>query len=96
MNINFINPNDMLKPRGYSHTVSVSGNRQMIYISGQNAIDENGNIVGKGDLKKQTEQVLSNIEKILRDANGKLENIVKFDIYILQGQNPMDGFHAIQ
>ncbi|MEW5913390.1 MAG: RidA family protein [Thermodesulfobacteriota bacterium] len=96
MNINFINPTDMAKPRGYSHAVSVSGNRQTIYIGGQNAIDENGNIVGKGDLKKQTEQVLANIEKILRDANGKLENIVKFNIHILQGQNPLDGFRAFQ
>jgi enamine deaminase RidA (YjgF/YER057c/UK114 family) len=96
MNINFINPNDMARPRGYSHAVSVSGNRQTIYIGGQNAVDENGNLVGKDDLKKQTEQVLSNIEKILRDANGQLENVVKLNIHILQGQNPMDGFQAFQ
>ncbi len=52
MNINFINPNDMPKPRGYSYAVSVSGKRQTIYIGGQNAIDENRNTVGKGDLNK--------------------------------------------
>ena len=86
----------MARPRGYSHAVSVSGNRQTVYIGGQNAIDENGNLVGKDDLKKQTQQVLSNIEKILRDANGKLENVVKLNIHILQGQNPVDGFQAFQ
>ncbi len=39
---------------------------------------------------------MSNIEKILRDTNGKLENIVKFNVYILQDQDPMDGFKAFQ
>jgi len=96
MELKYINPENMAKPRGYSHAVSVSGNRQTVYVGGQNAIDENGNLVGKGDLKKQTEQVLSNIEKILQAANGKLENVVKFNIHILQGQNPMNGFMAFQ
>lgn len=85
-----------MKPRGYSHAVSVSGSRKTLYIGGQNSVDENGNLVGKNDLKKQTEQVLSNIEKVLQSANAKLENIVKLNIHILQGQNPLDGFQAFQ
>ncbi len=83
MEIKHINTNDMVRPRGYSHAVYVSGNRQTIYIGGQNAVDENGNIVGKGDLKKQVEQILSNIEKISKNAGAELESIVKFNIYIL-------------
>lgn len=96
MKIKQINPETLAKPRGYSQAISVYGSRQTIYIGGQNAIDENRNVVGKGDLKKQTEQVLSNIEKILLAVNGKIENIVKLNIHILQGQNPADGFQAFQ
>jgi enamine deaminase RidA (YjgF/YER057c/UK114 family) len=96
MKIDSINPKDMPRPRGYSQAVSVSGNRRTVYIGGQNAIDENGNVVGKGDLRSQTEQILSNIEKILRDANGTFANVVKFNVYIQQGRNPTDGFQAFR
>ncbi|MBN2041299.1 MAG: RidA family protein [Spirochaetes bacterium] len=73
----YLNPDNMSKPRGYSHAVSVSGNYKTIYIGGQNAIDQNGNLIGKNSLKEQTEQVLINIEKILEHANVKIENIIK-------------------
>ena len=42
MEIKHINPENMAKPRGYSHAISVTGNHRTIYIGGQNAIDENG------------------------------------------------------
>ena len=96
MKINYINPENLSKPRGYSHAIAVSGNRKTIYIGGQNALDENGNIVGKDSIKGQTEQVLENIEKILDKAGAKLENVVKFNIHILQGQNPQEGFDVFQ
>ncbi|MHB8339476.1 MAG: hypothetical protein ACYC6P_15850 [Ignavibacteriaceae bacterium] len=44
MEIKYINPNNMAKPRGYSQAISVAGNYKTIYIGGQNAIDENRNI----------------------------------------------------
>ena len=94
--IDYINPENMAKPRGYSHAVSVTGNHQTIYIGGQNAIDENGALVGKANLKKQTEQVLTNIEKILEETDAKLENVVKFNIYLVLGQNPQEGFQVFQ
>lgn len=94
--IEYINPENMAKPRGYSHAVSVSGNHQTIYIGGQNAIDKNGVLVGKDNLKKQTEQVLTNIEKILEETDAKLENVVKFNIYLVPGLNPQDGFQVFQ
>jgi len=95
-NLNYINPDNMAKPRGYSHAISVKGNHQTVYIGGQNAIDENGVLIGKNSLGEQTEQVLMNIEKIMDKAGGKLEDVVKFNIHILQGQNPQEGFQAFQ
>ena len=55
---------DHLRPSGlhhnpaYSHVVTTSGART-IYISGQVSVDEEGRIVGEGDLAAQTTQVLS-------------------------------------
>jgi enamine deaminase RidA (YjgF/YER057c/UK114 family) len=91
-----INPETMAPPRGYSHAIIVSGNHKTIYIGGQNAVNQKGELVGKGNLKEQTEQVLSNIEEILKKAGGKLENIIKFNIYLVQGQNPAAGFSVFQ
>ena len=96
MTINSINPENMAKPRGYSHAISVDGNFKTIYISGQNAIDENGKLIGKGSLKEQTQQILLNIEKVLHSVNAKLENVIKFNIFLLQGQNPGEGFQVFQ
>jgi len=96
MEIKHINPENMAKPRGYSHAISVSGNHRTIYIGGQNAIDENGKLVGKKNLRQQTEQILTNIDKIMRSVGGNLENVVKFNIHLLQGQNPLEGFQAFQ
>jgi enamine deaminase RidA (YjgF/YER057c/UK114 family) len=96
MEIKHINPENMTKPRGYSHAISVTGNHTTIYIGGQNAIDENGVLIGKNSLKQQTEQVLLNIEKILKTSGAHFENIIKFNIHILQEQNPLEGFQAFQ
>jgi enamine deaminase RidA (YjgF/YER057c/UK114 family) len=96
MEIQHINPGNMTEPKGYSHAISVSGNHRTVYIGGQNAIDENGALVGKNSLKLQTEQVLINIRKVLAAADAKLENVINFTIHILQGQDPLAGFQAFQ
>ncbi len=96
MEIKHINPESMAKPRGYSHAISITGSHKTIYVGGQNAIDENGVLVGKNSLKQQTEQALININKTLESVGAKLENVIKFNIYISQGQNPQDGFQAFQ
>ncbi len=96
MELKHINPENMTKPRGYSHAISVQGNYKTVYIGGQNAMDENENLVGKNSFKEQTEQVLINIEKILESIGGKIENVIKFNINILQGQNPQEGFQVFQ
>ena len=96
MEIEYINPGNMVKPRGYSHAVSVSGGHKTIYVGGQNAVDEEGNLVGRSNLREQVGQVLTNIEKVLGESNAKFGDVIKFNVYLLQGQNPAEGFQAFQ
>ena len=49
-NTRFINPPTMFDPPGYTHLVEVSGGR-IVYISGQVALDADGNMVGEGDFR---------------------------------------------
>ena len=52
-----------------------------VYISGQVALDENGNVVGQDDMKAQTQQVFKNIETILEKCKSSLADIVKITIF---------------
>src|SRR5260370_17069195 len=79
---------DHLRPRGlhhnpaYSHVVTASGART-IYISGQVSVDEEGRIVGEGDLAAQTTQVMQNLGHALKAAGASYANIVKIVTFVV-------------
>ena len=75
-----LNPSHWKRPPGYSHLVRVSGGTHL-FLSGQVAEDEAGNLVGKDDICKQFDQALSNIDTVLGTADASLSNIVKMTIY---------------
>ena len=94
--IQFINPDGLNKNPAFTNVVAVTGPVKTVYIGGQDAIDSSGNIVGKGDIRRQTEQVLSNLETAVKAAGGGVENIVKWNLYVVQGQPLRLGFEAFQ
>jgi enamine deaminase RidA (YjgF/YER057c/UK114 family) len=60
----------------------------------QNAVDAAHNIIGKGDIAAQTEQVLKNIQTCLDAAGAKRDHIIQWNIYVLQGQ-PIEPAFAV-
>jgi 2-iminobutanoate/2-iminopropanoate deaminase len=70
------------KPVGvFSHAVKAEG-KGFLFISGLTARDINGNIVGKGDMKTQTGQVLENMKIILEEGGVSFAHIVKVTVYV--------------
>jgi len=70
------------KPLGiYSEAVMAEGKR-MLFISGMTARDKEGNIVGKGDMKAQTRQVMENIKAVLEKVGATFDQIVKVSVFI--------------
>jgi enamine deaminase RidA (YjgF/YER057c/UK114 family) len=67
-----------------------------VYVGGQDAVDASGAIIGKGDLKAQTEQVLKNLQVALAAGGAQFEHIIKWNLYIVQGQPLRAGFEAFQ
>lgn len=94
--VRYLSPETMHKNPAYSQVIVTSGPVKTVYIGGQNALDVSGNLVGKGDMKRQTEQVLKNIEAALAAAGAKPEHVVKWTLYVLQWQSLQTGFEAFQ
>jgi len=62
---NFVNPETMHHPAGYTHVVEVTAGRP-VYIAGQVALDPTGALVGPGDIRAQARQVFDNLRAALQ------------------------------
>lgn len=76
-----INPPNLPAPRGFSHGIVASGGK-ILFLSGQDASDAQGRIVAPGDLLAQFEQVLHNLQAVVEEAGGQMQDIVKLNIYV--------------
>ncbi len=94
--VELLNPEGLHKNPAYSQVAVIKGNYRTIYIGGQNAVDKDGKLVGKGDMEAQAAQVLENIEIALQGGGGAFENIIKWNVYLLQGQSAEKAFKVFQ
>ena len=74
-----VNADELARPSGYSHAVRASDTVR-VYLAGQTALDENGEIVGS-DVVEQFERALTNLVTALRAAGGTPEDLVSVTIY---------------
>jgi len=77
-----LNPSTLPPAPGYSQIVKVSGGTT-IYIAGQVAWDEEGQLVGEGDLEQQARQVFTNLVTALAEAGATPSDLVKIGIYVV-------------
>ncbi len=79
----------------YNQAIAATG--QMIFVAGQIAIDpSSGEIVGEGDVAKQTEQVIANIKAVLEAAESNLQDVVKTTVFLADMNDfaAMNGVYA--
>ncbi len=92
----YINPDTLNKNPAFTNVIVVTGLTKTVYVGGQDAVDASGTIVGKGDIKAQTEQVLKNIQAALAAGGAQLEHVIKWNLYVVQGQPLQAGFEAFR
>ena len=78
----FLNPDALNKPTGYTHVV-VAQPGKLVYISGQEAANAKGEVVGKGDIRAQTTQVMENLKTALAAAGATPQDIIKANYYVV-------------
>ena len=79
MAVERIQPDGLAVPPTYTHVVKAG---TTIYIAGQVAQDEHGQLVGAGDFVAQTTQVFENLRKALAAAGAGFGDLVKTTVYI--------------
>lgn len=76
-----INPPELARPRGFNHGILVTGGR-LLFLSGQTGSDAEGRIVAPDNLVAQYEQALRNLKTVVEAAGGKMQDIVKINIFV--------------
>lgn len=76
-----LNPASLPPAHGYSHIVIAPVGR-LVTISGQVAMNRDGDIVGKGDFKAQCNQVFKNIRNALHAVGLTFRNVTRTDMFV--------------
>jgi enamine deaminase RidA (YjgF/YER057c/UK114 family) len=82
MTLECMNPPDLPTPSTYSHVVVATGSR-LVFIAGQEPEDEQGNLVGPGDLSAQARQVFTNVGRALTAGGARPDQVAKITIYVV-------------
>jgi enamine deaminase RidA (YjgF/YER057c/UK114 family) len=81
MAVTLINPDGVFKPDTYFQ-VGVATGSSIVCLSGQIALDAEGNLIGPGDLAAQSEQVYRNIFNALKGVGASFADVVKLTVFI--------------
>ena len=78
-----------IKPH-YSNSVRTESG-PLLFVAGQVALDAAGKLVGEGDIRAQTIQVLENIRNIVEANGGGMADIVQVTVYV----RDIDAFNSV-
>lgn len=93
MTITHINPESMHSNPAFTWAVRVPAGSDLVFIGGQNGVDQSGQVVGP-DIASQTRQAVRNLLTCLDSAGARPEDVVKWTILIRDGESVQEGFAA--
>jgi enamine deaminase RidA (YjgF/YER057c/UK114 family) len=78
------NPAGVTAPAGpYSHVARIDlGGGSLLFLAGQVALDDDGNVVGEGDMTAQAERTFQIIEGILAAHGAGFEHVVHIRTFL--------------
>ena len=60
----------------------------LVFVGGQVAIDERGQVIAPGDIEVQTRAVYRNVERVLAEAGASLRDVVKITSFLVYEGEP--------
>jgi enamine deaminase RidA (YjgF/YER057c/UK114 family) len=72
---------DVAPGPGYAHAVTASGT--LAFVSGQVALDADGQLVGPGNLAAQLGQAMRNLHRVLGALGADWPDVVRFTWYVI-------------
>jgi enamine deaminase RidA (YjgF/YER057c/UK114 family) len=88
----FLQPKDWPRPRGYANGIAASG--RMVFVSGMVGWDADG-VFHTDDFAGQVRQALANIVAVLAEGGARPEHIVRMTWYVLDKQEYIAAWPAI-
>ncbi|MEU7472732.1 RidA family protein [Streptomyces sp. NPDC044984] len=73
-------PDGVVPAAQYTHVVTGTG--RFVAVSGQVALDEDGEVVGEGDAGAQARQVFENLRRCLAAAGATFDDVVKLTFFV--------------
>jgi enamine deaminase RidA (YjgF/YER057c/UK114 family) len=81
----FINPPEVTPPLGhYSHAAFVKAGSDLLFLAGQVGVRPDGTL--PGTIGEQAEETFANIVRVLAAKGMSAANLVKTNVYVVQGQ----------
>ena len=93
-NTRFIQPGGTYQTPTYTHVVEVTGPGRLIYTSGEQGRDKDGNLAP--DIRGQSVQVLENIKNALAAVGATFDHVIKFNVYMLDLEKSLPVFSEIK
>ena len=79
--VRFVQPDAIYQTATYTHVVEVVGPGRLIYTSGEQGRDRNGDL--PSDIRAQSIQLLENIKAALAAVGATFDNVIKLNVYML-------------
>lgn len=76
-----VNPVTWSQEMGFNQGEVISGETRTLYISGQTAMNKDGQPEHDGDVEAQLALAVANLEAVLAEAGMSLENLVRLNVY---------------
>jgi len=85
--VEYINPEGACPAQGlYSHVGKVTSG-SLLFVAGQLAVGNNGEIIGKNDFERQFAQVFANLAAVLKGMGAGFDDVIKFTTYLVHSQD---------
>lgn len=77
-----VNPTSWQEKFGFSQGWRVDDPSTLLFVSGQVAVDEQGQLVAAGDLEGQARATFENVGRVLEQAGMTFANVVQLGVYL--------------